>query len=91
MSFYELDDFCEIFIIFFVTGFISYCFLLSDDPPIFGIYRQKTPTYYIKFVIAYLLVKFRKRPPIRDEDAEKLQQFSTHPLVRKTNYAYLKC
>lgn len=81
MSFFELDDFCEIFFVFLVIGFISYCFLLTDDPPIFGIYRQKTPTYYIKFVIAFLLVKLRKRPTIQYEEADKLQPFSSHPLV----------
>lgn len=81
MCIFDIFNFFGTCFLFLLIIIVPYCLLTSRNEPIFEIYRQKTPTFYLKFFIAYILLKLRKRPRIREEEAEKLQPFSTHPKV----------
>lgn len=68
-------------ILFLLVVFTHYFLSLPPYPPIFGVYRQKSFAFYVKKYVMRILLKFQKRKPINDDEADKLQPLSSHPLV----------
>lgn len=54
---------------------------LPPYPPIFGLYPQKSFAFYVKKYVMRILLKYQKRAPIKDDEADKLQPLSSDPLV----------
>lgn len=85
MSIFDSSEFYKWFLsattLFMLIGLIHHLLRLPPYPPIFGVYRQKSLVFYVKKYLMRILLKFQKREPITDEDADKLQPLSSHPLV----------
>lgn len=85
MSIFDSSEFYKLFLVatslFVLIGSIHHVLSLSPYPPIFGVYRQKSFAFYVKKYLMRILLKYRKRAPIGDADADKLQPLSSHPLV----------
>lgn len=86
MKSYESFGFYELFLvatIFVISIALIYqtLSLSLQYPPIFGVFRQKAFAFYVKKKFIRFLLKYKKPTSIKDDDADKLQPLSSHPLV----------
>lgn len=85
MSIFDSFDVYKLVLIaiFFSTliTFIHRCLCVSPYSPIFERYRSESFTFYVKKNVMRILLRYRKKIPIKDDDADKLQPLSSHPLV----------
>lgn len=85
MTIFDSSEFYHLFlvttILLVIIGLMHHLLTLQPYPPIFGVYRQKAFAFHVKKYIMRILLKYRKTEPIRDEDADKPQPLSDHPLV----------